>query len=174
MSGFFNNYQAPDTNYDDFYDGQNKILPDNCELTALVYDGFNGIEEGKGVQVCYLNLTITTPGEFYGQKYKYNAKIYDVDAAKRDLAMRNLQVVDVQAGMPMTSNQLDLTTENIDRCWVGKAEVRVKFGLFVSEEDGREVNFVRGFAYYREKMIQPQQQQAAQTSQQLPQDDIGF
>lgn len=174
---FFSPITETDLQYDGFFDGQNKIIPDGTELTAVIYDGFNGTEEGKAVSVCYLNIMITTEGEFYGQKSRYNAKIYDVDAAKRDLAMRNLQVVDAQAGLPMTNGRMELTTENIKTYWAGAAEVRVKFGLMVSERDGKEVNFVRGFAYLREKMrkpsighqsqqyAQPQTQQYAHTQQ---------
>lgn len=186
---FFNAISNEELQYDGFYDGQNKTIPEGTELTCLVFDGFNGIEEGKGVQACYLNLVVTTPGEFYNQKYRYNAKIYDMDAAKRDLAMRNLQVVDAQAGLPMTTYGLELTNENIQTHWVGKAEMRVKFGLLVSEDDGREINFVRGFGYLREKMIPPvgqqkrqappaqqqvQQQQAPQYAPEEPENDIGF
>lgn len=120
----------------------------------------------------------------FGQKYKYNAKIYDQDASKRDLAMRNLGVLDAQAGFPMTNGQVEITTESIQELWSGTAEARVKFGLFLTDPEGepdgqaREINFVRGFGYLREKMVkpagdeepqaEPQQQQASQQ----PVDDI--
>jgi len=162
MSAFFKPMEEQDINYEGFYDGQNKIVPDNTELEFSVIDGFMGIEEGKSQQVCLINISITTPGEFYGQKYRYNAKIFDVDANKRDLAMRNLGVLDAQAGFPMTNGQMEPTTENVQDYWVGAAEGRVKFGLFVDEEDGREINFVRGFGYLREKMRKPGQQKAQQ------------
>ncbi len=158
---FFKPVTAQDLEFSGFYDGQNKIIPDGTELTAIIYDGFNGIEDGKAAQVCHLNISITTDGDFFGQKYKYNAKIYDMDAGKRDLAIRNLQVVDVQAGLPMTTHGMDLTTENIKSYWAGRSEVRVKFGLMISEQDGREINFVRGFGYYREKMHKPASPAAA-------------
>ena len=187
MSAFFQQVTEEQLAYDGFFDGQNIIMPDNTELEAIVYDGFVGIEEGKGLQVCNIFIAITTPGEYHGQKYKYSAKIYDMDAAKRDLAMRNLQVLDAQAGLPMTTGGLDLTTENIEQYWVGKSEFRVKFGLFVAEDDGREINFVRGFAYLRDKMLprvgmqaqqqQVQQQHAQQHQVHQQQDDdldIGF
>ena len=186
MSGlFFQPMSQENADYEGFFDGQNKIIPEGTELECAVYDGFVGIEEGRGLQVCYINIAITSPGEFYGQKYRYNAKIYDMDAAKRDLAMRNLQVIDAQAGLPMTNGRLELTTENIAEHWVGRSEMRVKFGLLVSEDDGREINFIRGFAYLRDKMVKPAgQQQAEQVGQQaqqaapsqthLDEDDIGF
>jgi hypothetical protein len=187
MSAFFKPMEEQDLNYDGFYDGQNKTIPDNYETTCLVTDGFNGIEEGKAQQVLFLNLTITEPGEFCSQKYRYNAKIYDMDANKRDLAMRNLGVVDAQAGFPMTNGQMEPTTDNIQDYWAGSAEIRVKFGLMVQTEDKdgnklldengvetvRYMNFVRGFGYLREKMrkpIYPGQQQAAQ---QAPQQQSG-
>ncbi len=162
MSGFFLNQPSQeDINYDGFFDGQNITIPDNTELTVAVTDGFVGIEEGKSLQVCVINVVVTTPGEFFGQKYKYNAKIYDQDASKRDLAMRNLGVLDAQAGFPMTNGQVELTTESIQELWAGTAEARVKFGLFLTDPEGepdgqaREINFIRGFGYLREKMVQP-------------------
>lgn len=159
---FFTQQMAEDiAEYEGFFDGVQRIIPDGTELTALVYGGFNGMEEGKAVNICKIDLVITSDGEFKGQKYVYKPKIYDNDAGKRDLAMRNLQVIDAQAGYPMTDGRLDLTTENIEDCWVGQAEVRVKFGHTVLTEnmDGTErdnpmeINFVRGLAFYREKML---------------------
>jgi hypothetical protein len=79
--------------------------------------------------------------------------------------MKNLGVLDAQAGFPLTNGKMDLTTENIQDYWAGSAEARVKFGMFIDEEDGREINFVRGFAYDRAKMRKPAvagQQQAGQ------------
>lgn len=196
---FLNPLSQDDLNYDGFFDGQNKIIPDNTELEFVVTDGFIGIEEGKSQQVCIINIMVTTPGEFYGQKYKYNAKIYDMDATKRDRAMQNLGVLDAQAGFPMTNGRLPLTTENVQEHWVNKANARVKFGLLISTEnmDGspivdehgepssNSINFIRGFAYDRSKMVQQgqQQQQQSETVQQTQQvqqqqqpadDDIDF
>ena len=195
MSGIFlNQVSQEDLEYDGFFDGQNKIIPEGTELNAIVTGGFNGIEEGKAVQSCYINFVISTPGEFYNQKYRYNAKVYDMDASKRDLAMKNLSVLDAQAGFPLSHGRLELTTENIEEHWVGRAHMRVKFGLLISDkpgEEGKEVNFIRGFGYLREKMLPPvgqqssqavaqQAQQAAQAQQQYQgtpvdsDDDIGF
>ena len=172
-----------DQNYEGFFDGQNAIVPDNTELDVVVIDGFVGIEEGKSQQVCFINVSITTPGEFFGQKYKYNAKIYDMDANKRDMAMKNLGVLDAQAGHPLTNGQLELSTENICELWGMKSEARMKMGLMIATEDmsgsklldengdptTRSINFVRGFAYLREKMrkapIQQSQQQSAHQAQ---------
>lgn len=165
MSGLFlNQVSQEDLEYDGFFDGQNKIIPEGTELNAIVTGGFNGIEEGKAVQSCYINFVISTPGEFYNQKYRYNAKVYDMDAGKRDLAMKNLSVLDAQAGFPLSHGRLELTTENIEDHWVGKAHMRVKFGLLVAEDDGREINFVRGFGYLREKMLPPVGQQSSQAA----------
>jgi len=195
MSGLFlSQVSQEDLEYDGFFDGQNKIVPEGFEASAIVTGGFNGIEEGKAIQSCYINFVLTTPGEFYGQKYRYNAKVYDMDAGKRDLAMKNLSVLDAQAGFPLSHGCLELTTDNIEEHWAGKANMRVKFGLMISEkqgEEGREINFVRGFGYLREKMLPPvgqqssqqvaaQAQQVAQTQQQYQgtpvdsPDDIGF
>lgn len=169
MSGLFLTQPSQeDINYDGFFDGQNLTIPDNTELTVAVTDGFVGIEEGKSLQVCIINVVVTTPGEFFGQKYKYNAKIYDQDASKRDLAMRNLGVLDAQAGFPMTNGQVELTTESIQDLWAGTAEARVKFGLFLTDPEGepdgqaREINFIRGFGYLREKMVNPHAQPEVQ------------
>jgi len=159
MSGIFLN-QESDINYDGFYDGQNIQIPDNEELTCAVTDGFVGIEEGKSLQVCMIHIVITSAGEYFGQKYKYNAKLYDMDPSKRDLAMRNLGVLDAQAGFPMTNGKVELTTDSIQQYWAGVSEARVKFGLFFTdpekEQDGvsREINFIRGFGYLKDKMVQ--------------------
>ena len=190
MSGFFLSQPSQDDiNYDGFFDGQNKTIPNDTELTIAVSGGFVGIEEGKSLHVCMINIVVTTPGEFFGQKYKYNAKIYDMDAGKRDLARRNLGVLDAQAGFPMTNGQLELTTDSIDQHWAGSAEARVKFGLFMTDPEGepdgvsREINFVRGFGYLREKMLKAggdpvQQNEPAQEQQQQEndavEDDIDF
>lgn len=180
---FFTQQMAQEyADYEGFFDGVQKIIPEGTELTALVYDGFNGIEEGKAVQICKIDLVITSDCEFKGQKYTYKPKIYDNDAAKRDLAMRNLLVIDAQAGYPMTDGRLDLTTEAIEDNWVGKSEVRVKFGHTVLTEnmDGTprdnpmEVNFVRGLAFYREKMLpraSAQKSKPQQVQHQVPVDD---
>lgn len=178
---FFEPIDNSELEFDGFYDGQQRTIPDNHEATALVYDGFNGMEEGKATQACYINIVLTS-GEFKGQKYRYNAKIYDPDAGKRDQAKKNLQVVDAQAGFPMTDGRLDLTEENIQKYWVNKAEVRVRMGLLIGEDDGKEINFVRGFGYLREKMLPRRSMQQAQVQQsQQPQpgvadidDDIPF
>jgi hypothetical protein len=168
MSGFFlSQPKADELEYEGFFDGQNITIPDNTELTFAVTDGFVGIEEGKSLQVCVINIVVTSPGEFFGQKYKYNAKIFDMDASKRDLAMRNLGVLDAQAGFPMTSGHIELSTESIQQHWSGIAEARVRFGLLLSDKDingtpkvdehGQPrvdlINFVRGFGYLRDKMI---------------------
>lgn len=175
MSGLFLSQPSQeDINYDGFFDGQNLTIPDNTELTVAVTDGFVGIEEGKSLQVCIINVVVTTPGEFFGQKYKYNAKIYDQDASKRDLAMRNLGVLDAQAGFPMTNGKVEITTESIQDLWAGTAEARVKFGLFLTDPEGepdgqaREINFIRGFGYLREKMVQANEQANGQANGQQP------
>lgn len=170
MSEFFLGVASDDEiQFDGFYDGQQKTIPDNTELEGVVIDGFNGIEEGKAILTCFVVIAVTTPGQFLGQKYKYNAKIYDLDAAKVDLAKHNLTVLDVQAGSPLGKGQIPLTTESIQEHWVGASNMRVKFGLFVTEDDGREINFIRGFGYLREKL--PQKQAAAQQPQQ-PQQSV--
>lgn len=169
MSEFFLGVASDDEiQFDGFYDGQQKTIPDNTELEGVVIDGFNGIEEGKAIQTCFVQVAITTPGEFLGQKYKYNAKIYDMDAAKRDRAMKNLTLLDTQAGSPLGKGRLPLTTENIQEHWVGASNMRIKFGLTVMEDEqtgvAREINFIRGFGYLREKL--PQKQAAVQQPQQ--------
>ena len=105
--------------------------------------------------------------------------------------MRDLEREDAQAGFSLSHGRLELTTENIEEHWVGNAHMRVKFGLLVAEDDGREINFVRGFGYLREKMLPPvgqqssqavaaQAKQAAQAAQQYQgtpvdsEQDIGF
>ncbi|KJZ19526.1 hypothetical protein, partial [Pseudoalteromonas fuliginea] len=76
-----------------------------------------------------------------------------------------------------------LTTENVKDHWVQKANARVKFGLLISTEnmDGspivdqfgepssNHINFVRGFAYDRARMVQQGQQQQSEPAQQAQQ-----
>ena len=204
MSGLFlSQPNQDDINYEGIFNGVNKTIPDLTLLDLAVTGGFVGIEEGKSVQVCIINLVVTTQGEFFGQKYKYNAKIFDMDASKRDLAMRNLGVLDAQAGFPMTNGQHEISTESIEQYWSGIAEARAEFGLMISTEDmqgnphldadgnptTKEFNWIRGFGYLREKMVQagqsgseekaaePKQQTAATKPAQDPaitDDDIGF
>lgn len=182
MSDFFLGVATEDDiQFDGFFDGQQKTIPDETELEAVVIDGFNGIEEGKAVQTCFVQVAITTPGEFLGQKYRYQAKIYDMDAAKRDRAMKNLTLLDTQAGSPLGKGRLPLTTENIQEHWVGASNMRVKFGLLVSEDDGRAINFIRGFGFLREKLPRIEQPNATATgavdpdsAPKAPEPDVDF
>lgn len=182
MSDFFLGVATEDDiQFDGFFDGQQKTIPDETELEAVVIDGFNGIEEGKAVQTCFVQVAITTPGEFLGQKYRYQAKIYDMDAAKRDRAMKNLTLLDTQAGSPLGKGRLPLTTENIQEHWVGASNMRVKFGLLVSEDDGRAINFIRGFGFLREKLPRTEQPNATATgavdpdsAPKAPEPDVDF
>jgi len=172
--------------FDGFYDGSQRIIPEGTELNVLVYGGFNGVEEGMAINTCFINVIVTSP-EFKGQKYKWNAKLWDKDAAKIDEAKRNLQVLDVQAGLPMTYAKCDLNEQTIEEFWTGKAEARAKFGVYMSNTDLKtgeiidtnrpqeERNFIRGFGYLREKMIKPAQQAAqAAPVQQLADDEVDF
>ena len=158
MSDFFLGVATEDDiQFDGFFDGQQKLIPDGTELEVVVIDGFNGIEEGKAIQTCFVQVAVTTPGEFLGQKYKYNAKIYDMDAAKRDRAMKNLTLLDTQAGSPLGKGRLPLTTENIQEHWVGASNARVKVGVFQPEADERNPdprpsNYIQGFGFLREKL----------------------
>lgn len=171
MSEFFLGMASEeDMEYAGFFDGQQKPIPDNTELDCVVIDGFNGMEEGKAVQACFVQIAVTTPGEFMGQKYRYNAKIYDMDATKRDRAMKNLTVLDTQAGSPLGKRKLPLTTENMQEHWVGAAYARVKFGSIPPTEEeakaGKDnVTFVRGFGYLRDKLPQQQVKQAEPEAQ---------
>jgi len=169
MQVTLNPISQDDLDYEGFFDGQNLPVPDNSVFDILVTGGFEGIEEGKANHVCFLNLKIVTPGQFFGQTYKFDAKIFDMDATKRDRAMKNLGVIDAQAGFPMSQGQLPLTTENIEQYWAGKAYAKCKFGAFTPEDESgnpemdeegnlRVINFVRGFAYDRAKMLQPGQE----------------
>ena len=65
-------------------------------------------------------------------------------------------------GGPLSNGKMEPTTENFDAYWAGTAYARAKFGLFVSEDDGREINFIRGFGFWREKMVGEQGKQAAE------------
>ncbi len=165
--------------YEGFFDGQQKTIPDQTVLTVGIIDGFNGYQEGRSLAECWLKVKVLTEGEYYGQVYRYNAKIYDMDAGKRDLAMKNLGVVDRSVGFPLTKGQLPLDQESINENWAFKAKVRAKFGLLIGD-DGKEVNFIRGFAH----VIQSTQEQPVAPQPVAPQpepvsavgemEDIGF
>lgn len=174
MSSFFGEIPShADLQFEGFFDGQKKIMPDNLELTAIVVGGFSGVEEGKAQRVFKVELVITSPGEFYGQSQMYNSKAYDLDARKRDQAMKNLSVIDAQAGFPMHHAKIQApTTEDIENMWAGKAHVRIKMGYGTSMENEvqpdpsspsgykttevlKEFNWIRGFGYLREKMLPP-------------------
>lgn len=167
MSEFFLGVATEDDiQFDGFFDGQQKLIPEGTELEVVVIDGFNGIEEGKAIQTCFVQVAVTTPGEFLGQKYKYNAKIYDMDAAKRDRALKNLTLLDTQAGSPLGKGRLPLTTENIQEHWVGASNARVKMGVFQPEADDRNPdprpsNYIQGFGFLREKLPQHNAQKAS-------------
>ena len=107
-------------NYEGFFDGQNEIIPDNTELKFEVVDCFHGMNE-NGMMECYVNVKITE-GEFAGQLYKYNAKLWDMNAQKRDKSATNLSVLDAQAGFPMTTHQVALSTESMNQYWAGLTE----------------------------------------------------
>lgn len=167
MSEFFLGVATEDDiQFDGFFDGQQKLIPAETELEVVVIDGFNGIEEGKAVQACFVQVAVTTPGEFLGQKYRYNAKIYDMDAAKRDRAMKNLTLLDTQAGSPLGKGRLPLTTENIQEHWVGASNARAKFAVIEPKEEevlaGKKPgNYIQGFGFLREKL--PRAEQATET-----------
>jgi len=176
-------------NYEGFFDGQNKTIPDNTELKFEVVDCFHGMND-QGLMACYVNLKIVE-GEFAGQLYKYNAKLWDMNAQKRDKSATNLSVLDAQAGLPMTTHQIPLSTESMNQYWAGLTEgengdliqtgkpvrARLKMQLMLSTEDfngnkhldenGDEttqpINWISGFAYSREDMVKPNkpQQQAS-------------
>lgn len=148
-----------DLEFDGFFDGQQKLIPEGTELEVVVLDGFNGIEEGNALMNCFVQVSVTTPGEFLGQKYKYNAKIYENDAAKRDKAFKNLTVLDTQAGSPLAKQRLPLTTENMQEHWVGASHARAKFGVFQMEPsernpDPKPGNYIQGFGFLRDKLPQ--------------------
>ena len=168
-------------NYEGFFDGQNKTIPDNTELKFEVVDCFHGMND-QGLMACYVNLKIVE-GEFAGQLYKYNAKLWDMNAQKRDKSATNLSVLDAQAGLPMTTHQIPLSTESMNQYWAGLTEgengdliqtgkpvrARLKMQLMLSTEDfngnkhldenGDEttqpINWISGFAYSREDMVKP-------------------
>lgn len=157
MSEFFLNVvDDQDTYFEGFFDGTQKPIPDNTELECVVIDGFIGMEDGEALNVLHINIAITTPGEFLGQKYRYKGDdIYGFDTAKKDRVMKNLSVLDTQAGSPLARNKLALTTENVQEHWVGAAHARVKIGAFTpKDEPNKIINTVRGFGFLREKLPQ--------------------
>ena len=177
-------------NYEGFFDGQNKTIADNTELKFEVVDCFHGMND-NGMMACHVNVKLVEAGEFTGQMYKYSPKLWDMDAQKRDRAITNLGVLDAQAGLPMTTHQIALSTESMNQHWAGLTEgengdliqtgkpvrARLKMQLMLSTEDMngqkhldadgnetvKEINWFSGFAYSREDMVKPNkpQQQAA-------------
>ncbi len=171
MAFYLQALSQTEQNYDGFFDGQQKTIPDQTVLTVGVIDGFNGYQEGRSLAECWIKVKVLTEGEYYGQVYRYNAKIYDMDAGKRDLAMKNLGVIDRSVGFPLTKQQLPLDQESINECWSFKAKVRAKFGLLIGD-DGKEINFVRGFAHVTPTAEQPAPAPAPAPSAES--EDIGF
>lgn len=181
---FFNTLPEADTDFEGFYDGKQELVPDGTVFDVVVVDAFNGQEEGTAVQKCFVSVQVVQPGPYLGYKYRYNAKVYDIDATKRDRAMKNLQLLDVQAGSPLSKGKLPLTTENMHEHWVGAAFAKMKIGFMAAKPDeagSKDSNYIAGFGYLREKLPQQHatQQTAQQTSQQeakqpAPEDDVGF
>ena len=166
MSEFFLGVASDDEmQFDGFYDGQQKPIPDGTVLEVVVIDGFNGMLEGKAELTCFVQVAVTEPGEFLGQKYRWHADIYELDAAKRDRAMKNLTLLDTQAGSPLGKGRLPLTAENIQEHWVGSSNARAKFSAWTpNDEPNKVINKIRGFGYLREKL--PQNQAAVQQPKQ--------
>lgn len=154
-----------DLMYEGFLDGKQDLVPNDEELECVVTDGFIGVKEGEAVQVCFVSVSVTSPGPYLGYKFKYNAKIFDMDAAKRDRAMKNLTLLDTQAGAPLAKCKLPLTTENMQEHWVGASFARIKIGVYTPEDPTKSPgNYIQGFGYLREKL--PQNYAAAQQPQQ--------
>lgn len=181
---FFNSLPEADTDFDGFYDGKQELVPDGTVFDVVVVDAFNGQEEGSAVQKCFVSVQVVEPGPYLGYKYRYNAKAYDIDATKRDRAMKNLQLLDVQAGSPLSKGKLSLTTENMHEHWVGAAFAKMKLGFIAADPNdptSKDINFIQGFGYLREKLPQsaPVKSEAvseasAPEKQATPDDDIGF
>lgn len=180
---FFNTLPEADTDFDGFYDGKQELVPDGTVFDVVVVDAFNGQEEGSAVQKCFVSVQVVEPGPYLGYKYRYNAKVYDIDATKRDRAMKNLQLLDVQAGSPLSKGKLPLTTENMHEHWVGAAFAKMKIGFIAANPEdpsSKDGNYIAGFGYLREKLPQsaPAKSEATETSAQEKQvvddSDIGF
>ena len=165
-----------------FFDGKQKIIPNDTVLQFEVKDCFFGRPDGESLMKCFINVVITE-GEFKGQVYRFNAKLWDMNAKNIDKAKSNLGVLDAQAGFPMGHNGFDMNTQNLNYHWAGiqfndqtgefdkvkpAARGKLKMGLMISTEnfDGspkldaegneapEEINFIQGFAYDRSTMIQ--------------------
>ena len=149
--------------YDGFFDSTQKIIPDGSDIGMLVTGGFLGVPEGKAINICRIDLVVVEKGDYYGQKYKYNAKIFDIEKPKQQAAWTNLMCLDAQAGFPLSNYKMQPSTEAFEQHWAGIAHVRACVGLFISEE-GKEINYIKSFRFWREKMlpdISEQGQQAA-------------
>lgn len=165
--------------YEGFLDGKQDLVPDNTELECVVTDAFIGVKEGEAVQVCFVAVSITTPGPYLGYKFKYNAKVFDVDAAKRDKAKKNLSLLDAQAGYPLGKGKLPLTTDNMIEHWSGVSFARVKIGVFVPDDETKSTgNYIQGFGFLREKMARGDEPKHEVKQADAPvgddSDDVGF
>lgn len=191
MEGMFlssENFNEHDLGRDGFFDGTQSPIPDGTELEAVVTDAFIGMEEGSAINILRIFVTVTTPGEFLGHKLRYKGdNIYGFDASKRDTVMKNLQLLDIQAGAPISNLRLQRmpTTEELTEHWVGRSHARIKVGAYTPEDEPTKVfNSVRGFGWLRSKIPATQaaaEQQVSQsqaTSSPDPvkekDDDIGF
>lgn len=163
--------------YDGFLDGKQDLVPADSELECVVTDAFIGMKEGESIMICQISISITSPGPYLGYKFRYNAKVFDNDASKRDRAFKNLTLLDTQAGSPLAKGKLPMTTENMQEHWVGASFARVKIGVIPVTDEERAAgktpgNWVQGFGFLREKLPQQNTQQVvtggatAETAQQ--------
>lgn len=166
MSEFFLGLATDDDlMYEGFLDGKQDLVPNDEELECVVTDAFIGTKEGEAIQICFVGVSVTSPGPYLGYKFKYNARIFDTDASKRDKAFKNLTLLDTQAGSPLGKAKLPLTTENMLEHWVGASFARMKIGVMPATEEDiakgfGDRNFIRGFGFLREKLPQQNAQQA--------------
>lgn len=147
---YLNKLTPEEVEYETTIKSKGKIIPKNAVLPVAITGGFVAVERYSGIKVCIIDVVVTE-GEFFGQKYKYKARIFDKDLTKVYSARQNLLSIDSQVGFPMTKSQDALTTESIEEHWVGLSPIMVKFGLFLTkpedELDGqaREINFIDSF-----------------------------
>lgn len=181
---FFNELPDADMGFEGFHDGKQELVADGTIFDVVVVDAFNGQEEGTAVQKFFVSVQVVTPGPYLGYKYRYNAKVYDIDATKRDRAKKNLQLLDIQAGAPLTKGKLAPTTENMHEHWVGAAFAKMKLGFIAADPNdptSKDINFIQGFGYLREKLPQAAPvksetvaEASAPEKPSTPEDDIGF
>lgn len=153
-----------------FFDGRQRLIPNNTELEIMITGGTIGANPDTGMLIAEVYLVVSEKGEYLGQKYTWKPKVFDTDDRKRDLAVKNLAQVDRYVGFPIVKANLPLNEQTIAQYWTNKARA---IALFRTNEEimakngdtGNPINYIAGMRYATPK---------AQPAVEIAEEDIGF